>query len=733
MSSQHNNPITNSIDFTSHGTKSTSIGNVENQFNVTQSGSSSDPRNTALSAYSLQSDMLTSAYFNSEVGDLRETLGAYQIKVSDNKHRAIFVGGTNYRDGNSTTQVDVNVGNYPLDITDTDTNTGKKYSENQGIPNMTLKGNSFKSQMPIFPLTKTTSPEIKANESNINATVLSQFQNEPSLWDAIQLLKTIFTLNTIKINIGTNGSTTPGNSSYFELDTTTGLGSVKFNKTTTSSGYYEKIASNVTSATNNNCVTNIRTPNTGFLGKDVYVSLTRAVTQWVRVSAIQVTIDDISNKNYDGLLNTSGNSIPIPTVTGFQVKLILDGKYGPRQMIGNGMSHQQLFIWNESGVGNKTTAVDSNKSTSWIADSYLQFSLSNYLVYNKNASSNKTTAYQCSVTRDTANHKKITLDASSASSSTIPTTAGKYLWVAGTDPLNTSVIYKITSVSNSGTTYTIELDRDFSNTVSGNSNTTNYYVTELTTTNIEYMKCHKFNIDEIRDRYSMLQLISHLGAIYRTATNLSMPLKIVEYMSQVLCNTNLSNLLYYVSLCELYSSRTSSTVDIGKRLNQIFHFIQNDNNYQNALQGGNRGVKLRYWNDLTDSNDISPDLEGRFTCLNTNPEKITPSTTDVNQLTSYNIARENKVKHVVITNLPGFDNGRYGSTMSSSNMIHGYFGSLSIDLSYSDTHTPVDINGMTVHQWNYDNNNNGLNNPSRWNVNADESYRSLVTNASNNC
>jgi hypothetical protein len=206
MSSQHNNPITNSIDFASHGTKSTSTGNIENQFNVTQTGSGSDPRNTALSAYSIQSDMLTSAYFNAEVGELRETLGAYQIKVSDNKHRAIFVGGTNYRDGNSTTQVDVNVGNYPVDVADTDTNTGKSYATNQGIPNMTLKGNSFKSQMPIFPLTKTISPEIKANESNINADVLSQFQHEPSLWDAIQLLKTIFTLNTIKINIGTSGS-----------------------------------------------------------------------------------------------------------------------------------------------------------------------------------------------------------------------------------------------------------------------------------------------------------------------------------------------------------------------------------------------------------------------------------------------------------------------------------------------------------------------------------------------
>jgi hypothetical protein len=138
---------------------------IENQFSVTQPGSGADPSNTALSGYSLQSDMLTSAYFNSEVGDLRETLAAYQIKMDTQKkqHRAVFMGGSNKRgtygdvSGNqqsvSPVNIDVNIGNYPADVADTDTNNGLSWSQYQGVPNMTLKGNSFQGSMPIFPLT----------------------------------------------------------------------------------------------------------------------------------------------------------------------------------------------------------------------------------------------------------------------------------------------------------------------------------------------------------------------------------------------------------------------------------------------------------------------------------------------------------------------------------------------------------------------------------------------------
>lgn len=55
----------------------------------------------------------------------------------------------NNRDGNSKVPVDVNVGNYPLDVIETDTNTGKSRKEGLGIPNISLKGNSFKSKIQI--------------------------------------------------------------------------------------------------------------------------------------------------------------------------------------------------------------------------------------------------------------------------------------------------------------------------------------------------------------------------------------------------------------------------------------------------------------------------------------------------------------------------------------------------------------------------------------------------------
>jgi len=69
--------------------------------------------------------------------------------------------------------------------------------------------------------------------------------------------------------------------------------------------------------------------------------------------------------------------------------------------------------------------------------------------------------------------------------------------------------------------------------------------------------------------------------------------------------------------------------------------------------------------------------------------------------------RINKVKHIVVTIFPGFTNGRYWTSMSSSNLVNVFFGSLSIDLSYSDTTTPVDING----------------------VDADENYMKEIANA----
>lgn len=118
-----------SIDLVSHGTKKTTTGIIEHPFTISETGSNGDKSNVSLSGFSMQSAMLSSAYFNSEVGDLRKILAGYQIKIdkTNQKHRAVFIGGMNNRDGNSQVKVDVNVGNYPIDILDTDTNTRKSW------------------------------------------------------------------------------------------------------------------------------------------------------------------------------------------------------------------------------------------------------------------------------------------------------------------------------------------------------------------------------------------------------------------------------------------------------------------------------------------------------------------------------------------------------------------------------------------------------------------------------
>ena len=59
----------------------------------------------------------------------------------------------------------------------------------------------------------------------------------------------------------------------------------------------------------------------------------------------------------------------------FSVKLIVDGFYCPRQMIGNSMNHQQLFVWNEGQMGD-------NSNEMITINSLLQFDLSNYLIVN---------------------------------------------------------------------------------------------------------------------------------------------------------------------------------------------------------------------------------------------------------------------------------------------------------------------------------------------------------------
>jgi hypothetical protein len=208
-----------------------------------------------------------------------------------------------------------------------------------------------------------------------------------------------------------------------------------------------------------------------------------------------------------------------------------------------------------------------------------------------------------------------------------------------------------------------------------------------------------------------MHITAHLANIYHTATNMMLPVKLVSYLTQVKLD-KLDRILEYISLTELLLFGSSNTTDTQKTLASIFNFIREDDNYLKPKEGGNNGTTIRGWNDKTDL--VSTLETDRPTCLNQTKRKI---------------------KHVVVTNLPGMHNGRYMSTFSSSNMINGFFGSISLDISYSDKHTPVDVNAMTVHQWNYENAIpiEGNNDPSRWNVNADEGYYNLVVSKSANC
>jgi hypothetical protein len=694
--------ITNSIDFVSHGTKSTAIGMLENLFSVTQTGSNSDSKNVSLSGYSLQSDMLTSAYFNAEVGDLREILAAYQIKLdkTNKKHRAIFIGGMNNRDGNSKTPVDVNAGNYPIDVNDDDTNNGKSWKQGLGIPNINLKGNTFNSSLPIYPLTKQ-NPNI--NSSSITDTVLSNFNNVSSFIDAIELIKNIFGLSTINYNIN--------NVKYIN-----GLGN-----SISTNDYITPNASNTYTPFN----------------KNIYISLTSSVTQWIKLAGIKISINkNISTSNYPGLIDSNNNPIKLDYINGLSVKLIVDGFYYPRQLIGNGMSNQQLFVWTEGSVGDKSNHIIN-------INSILQFDLSNYLI-----ASDISNTKNYNVTKEASNKIGIKFGNTNNDYDYDYDYNNDYDYDYSNDydydyDYDNKYIYIKKKGDTRGYFYqVISVEKSGSKTIL----TVNYSVKESGNYNIKIIdtislyRCMRFNIDEIRDRYSMLQLISHLGRLYKSSTNMSIPLKLVQYLAQIKTNSSLNILLKYISLYELYTFSNSSTVDQGKKLNQIFHFIQNDNNYLSNIEGGDYGISLRHWNDEKDSVEINKNT--RFTSLNTNLKQEYPidwntssNKSPTGKIISLNTNRINKIKHVVITNLPGFVNGRYGTSMSSSNLINGFFGSLSIDLSYSDTHTPVDINGMNIHQWDINNTNiiDGINNPSRWNINADENYKKSVVQATINC
>ena len=688
-----NNPITNAIDFIGHGQKQTSTGNIENQFSNNQSGSLSDSQNLALSGFSTQSDMLTSAYFNAEVGDLRALLAAYQVKTFNDRqgncsHRAVFLGGRNYRDGNSVVDIDVNVGNYPIDVEDNNTNTGRSWKQGLGIPNIRLKGSTFFEKLPIYPLTLQ-NPSFKNKPFPVGS--LSRYESTTSLIDIIEMLKTLFGLNILNVNIDGN----------FGYD---------------SEGIGKDLTRLVTYPSLSNTNTKLITP--------AYVSFTSAVTQWVRILEIRISIGEtISQELITNLFHSDGTQAQALFASKLKVELVVDGSYCPRQIIGNGTSHQQLFVWLEGKHG-----IPTDVSTQ--IHSSLQFGFSNFLVYSLNS-----TQYLplFKVSDKVIRVPKILRDSMGGDT---PPKKDEYLFV-GINPgeIKRDYYYKLASDAisvNNNTQWELELVEIYDHESGEDHN-----IKIVTESMIKICGCKRFNIDDIRDRYCMLQLIAHIGLIYRTSTGLSLPLKLVEYMSQVRADNNLTLLLYYLSLCEMFIGGDTKTVDYGKTLHQMFDFIENDNYYYNYSEGGNYGIALRYWDDASDC--VVTGESSRFTCLNTDetiiyPEDWNPNASPPSSASGYSPSiktlRMNKVKHIVATNLPGFSNGRYGTSMTPSNLTSGYFGTLAIDMSYSDIHTPVDINGMTIHQYNIDNiskHYHGDNtNPARFNINGDEDYRQNV-------
>ena len=673
------------LDFIQHGSVSDNTNLYGNQFDFSQTGALWDPVNTSLSGYSLKNDMITSAYFNADVGNFRQLIAAYQIKVDINnkQHRGIFLGGTNYRDGNSQLGVDVNIGNYPLDIDENDTNTGFSWKNYEGIPNIKLKGNSFATNMPIYPLTNQNEPIQLANLPN---ELLENFSKVSSLMDGVEILRNIFGLSTITMNLKNTK-----NDTNLQYDTTTGIGNMI---------NVETITSDITCK-----FTKLN---------DIYISFTSAVTQWIKLDKMEFTIGSIENESYNGLDGNMG-PIQIPIAKNIVIKLYVDGLYCPRQIIGNGMSHQQLFFWNCNKMGHLPDRIKS----------ILQFSFSNYLVYPTNVNG----GVKLTVTENFNNEFQITI----VFGSTPKPVVDDYIYMKSAAPQNKESIYRVLSISTTGSVSTIILDNIFTNTGT-------YTIKILKSNDFAIYNGARFNIDEIRDRYCILQLLSRVSKIYRSSSGLSLPLKLVEYMAQIRTTNNLNNLLQYIYLCELYGYNGNS-VDSGNKLHQMFHFLQNDLNFYNFSEGGNYGRALRYWDDAADS--VVTNDSGRFVCLNTNETIITPSDWNTNMMPIGSISGKtksiktnkiNKIKHIVITNLPGFNNGTYGTSMSSSNQINGFFGSLSIDVSYSDTHTPVDINGMTIHQWNMNTNKNIYSSadPAKWNMNGDENYYTLTQLASAN-
>ena len=131
--------------------------------------------------------MFTSTNYISEKEDLllntdeiNPILSDYIYKIDNLNHtiNSILFDGTYNNNLGINLPLDINVGNYPNNIDDTDTNTGLSWKNYSGIPNIEIMGNICKNNMPIYPTEK-----------------------ELSFYDTIQILKLVFNITEINTNL----------------------------------------------------------------------------------------------------------------------------------------------------------------------------------------------------------------------------------------------------------------------------------------------------------------------------------------------------------------------------------------------------------------------------------------------------------------------------------------------------------------------------------------------------
>ena len=246
----------------------------------------------------------------------------------ESQHRlgaAILLEGANNRDGSSSTPLDIHVGNYPVSVDDTRTNSGRSWREGEGVANLVLQGASLGPVLPVYPLTA-------QNPALSGLPIDDSLSSTPSFIDLIETLKNVFGLSTINYN----------------------LNNVKYiNNLGNSISSFDFITPNAS---------NIYTP----LHKDIYVSLSSSPSAWVRLAGIKVSIGGLVDLDHDGLPAVTG-------VNGLSVELIVDGTPLHALGIGDGSSEQRLYVWNEGPRGDTSNhAIQAN--------SILQFEFSRSLI-----------------------------------------------------------------------------------------------------------------------------------------------------------------------------------------------------------------------------------------------------------------------------------------------------------------------------------------------------------------